>query len=131
MQEKDNKKLSAQLNSQALMTEKAWKIILCDWKCLEGTLAILCPDLKTNKKILSKYADNVSHSTDVKNCIYFPGMQQLYFFFFFCCSEISRNSKNLIIVFAQRIYQDKGNFFFPGYANKDIPVHIPVQEYVH
>lgn len=54
-----------------------------------------------------------------------------YFFFFFGCSEISRNSKNLIIVFAQRIYQDKGNFFFPGYANKDIPVHIPVQEYVH
>lgn len=94
MQEKDNKKLSAQLNSQALVTEKAWKIILCDWKCLEGTLAILCSDLKTNKKILSKYADNVSHSTDVKNCIYFPGMQQLYFFFFFLLFRDQQEQQN-------------------------------------
>lgn len=81
------------------------------WEIFRGHPDYIMPRLKEkkNKKHLSKYAENVSHSTDVKNCTYFHGTQQLHFV---CCSEISRYSKNLMMVFTQYVYRDKGNIFF-------------------
>lgn len=74
----------------------------------QGTLTIPCTDWE--KKNLSKYAENISYGTDVKDCTYFLGTQQLHFF---CdCSEISRNSKNLMTVLTQYVYRDNGNVFF-------------------